>query len=146
MNDKPRPSERGGGQFISRLLEKTRAIKVGDPRRRDVFMGPIINKSAMENYIKYVEDAVRAGGKILHGGKVLNAGEFSRGYYVEPTIPVNVPQNNYLWYTELFLPIVLLDSFKTLDEALRKANDTEYGLTAGIFSEDMNEVSYFFNI
>ncbi|MGC8596533.1 MAG: aldehyde dehydrogenase family protein [Thermocladium sp.] len=132
-------------EFISRLLEKTRTIKVGDPRHRDVFMGPVINKSAQENYVKYIEDAVRAGGKVLHGGKVLNNGEFSRGYYVEPTILVNVPQGNYLWYTELFLPIILVDSFTTLDDALLKANDTEYGLTAGIFSEDMNEVNYFFD-
>lgn len=134
-------------EFLAKLLERTRSIKIGDPRLRDTFMGPVINKSAQENYAKYVEDAAKAGAKIIHGGKVLrDGGAFGKGgYYVEPTILVDVPRGNYLWYTELFLPIVLVDRFSTLDEAILRANDTEYGLTAGIFSEDMNEVNYFFD-
>ncbi|CCC82407.1 L-glutamate gamma-semialdehyde dehydrogenase [Thermoproteus tenax] len=132
-------------RFVERLVEKTREIvKIGDPRRREVFLGPVINKSARENYRRYVADAVAAGGRLRYGGRVLEEGEFSKGFYVEPAIIEGVAPDSYLWKTELFLPILLVDKFDTLEEAVRKANDTEYGLTAGIFSEDPKEVEYFF--
>ncbi|AEA12612.1 aldehyde dehydrogenase [Thermoproteus uzoniensis 768-20] len=132
-------------KFVERLVEKTKEIvKIGDPRRREVFLGPVINRSARENYKRYVADALSAGGRLRYGGRALEDGEFSKGFYVEPAIIEGVAPDSYLWKTELFLPILLVDRFDTLDEALRKANDTEYGLTAGIFSEDSNEVEYFF--
>jgi len=131
-------------QFLNKLIERVKGIVVGDPRRREVFMGPVINKSAVENYMRYIKDAVEAGGKVLLGGRVITEGSFGRGYYVEPTVIVGLPHDHYLFKKELFLPILLVDTFKTLEEALKKANDTEYGLTAGIFSEDKSEVDYFF--
>lgn len=131
--------------FLNKLLERVKKIKVGDPRQRDVFMGPVINKRAMENYLKYVEDAKNAGGKIIYGGKILDEGDLKYGYYVEPTIIVDLPKDHYLFKQELFVPILLIDTFDTLEEALNKANDTEYGLTAGIFSENEEEIKYFFD-
>ncbi|HMA06183.1 MAG TPA: aldehyde dehydrogenase family protein, partial [Methanomicrobiales archaeon] len=68
----------------------------------------------------------------------------SRGYYPEPTIVTGLPQGNSLARQELFVPFLVIDTFSTLGEALEKANDTEYGLTAGIFSEDEAEVETFF--
>ncbi|MCS6785343.1 MAG: aldehyde dehydrogenase family protein, partial [Candidatus Caldarchaeum sp.] len=70
---------------------------------------------------------------------------FDKGFYVQPTIIANLPRSHYLFKQELFLPILLVDEFETLEEALNLANDTEYGLTAGIFSEDPKEIEYFFN-
>ncbi|MCE4612402.1 MAG: aldehyde dehydrogenase family protein [Desulfurococcales archaeon] len=131
-------------EFLERLVERTGQLVIGDPRRREVFMGPVINERAYNNFKKYVEDAVKAGGKILHGGKTLTEGPLAKGFYVEPTIISGVPEGHYLWKEELFVPILLVDTFKTLEEALSKANDTDYGLTAGIFSEDEEEVKYFF--
>lgn len=131
-------------EFVNKLVERTKKIVVGDPRKREVFLGPVINKKALENFKKYVEDAIKDGGKILTGGKVPEGGTFSKGFYVEPTIITSLPENSYLWRQELFVPILLVSEFKTLDEALQKANNTEYGLTAGIFSEDEKEIEYFF--
>ncbi|MEM0481378.1 MAG: aldehyde dehydrogenase family protein [Nitrososphaerota archaeon] len=131
-------------KFLVRLVAETSRLRVGDPRERDTFMGPVINKRALENFKKYVEEARRAG-RILFGGEVLAGGIFDRGYYVQPTIIADLPAEHHLWRDELFLPILLVCPFKTLQEALRMANDTEYGLTAGIFSEDPEEVRYFFD-
>jgi 1-pyrroline-5-carboxylate dehydrogenase len=76
-------------------------------------------------------------------GHVLNDGDRHRGYYVEPTIITDLPSDHRLFREELFVPMILVDEFKSLDEALRKANDTEYGLTAGIFAEDPREIQEF---
>ncbi|MEM2203675.1 MAG: aldehyde dehydrogenase family protein [Sulfolobales archaeon] len=132
-------------EFVSRLVERVKRIVVGDPRKREVFLGPVINRRALESFKRYVEDAVASGGRILVGGKVLQGGIFSKGFYVEPTVIEGVPEDHYLWRQELFLPILLVSEFRTLEEALEKANNTEYGLTAGIFSEDENEIQYFFS-
>lgn len=131
-------------EFVSRLVKRTKELIVGDPRRREVFMGPVINRRAYENFKKYIEDAVKVGGKILTGGKVIQEGALANGFYVEPTIIEGVPEYHYLWKQELFVPILLVSTFETLDEALEKANNTDYGLTAGIFSEDESEINYFF--
>jgi len=131
--------------FLQKLIERTKKIVVGDPRKRETFMGPLINKRAVENYSRYIHDAIVAGGKIAYGGKVLKEGDFARGFYVEPTIISDLPHDHYLFKQELFVPILLIDTFNNLDEALAKANDTEYGLTAGIFSEKEEEIKYFFD-
>lgn len=131
--------------FVDKLVERTKKIIIGDPRKRETFTGPIINKNAVDKYIKYINDAIKNGGKILVGGNVIEKDEFKYGYYVEPTIITGLPRNHYLFKEELFVPILLVDTFDTLDEAIKLANDTEYGLTAGIFSEDENEIRYFFS-
>ncbi|MCS7133925.1 MAG: aldehyde dehydrogenase family protein [Candidatus Caldarchaeum sp.] len=132
-------------KLVDELVRETSSLKVGDPRRKEVFLGPVINARAVENFRRYVNDAKRDGGEILFGGEVLGGGEFDKGFYVQPTIIANLPRNHYLFKQELFLPILLVDEFETLEEALNLANDTEYGLTAGIFSEDPKEIEYFFN-
>jgi 1-pyrroline-5-carboxylate dehydrogenase len=127
-------------EFKARLLEMTRAAKVGDPTRRDIFMGTVINKKAYEDYQRYIEMA-RADGDVLVGGGVLTDGELSEGYFVEPAIVEGLPEDHELVRTELFLPILHIAKVKTLDEAMEKANDTLYGLTAGFFGQ---EIDWFF--
>ena len=78
---------------------------------------------------------------MLIGGKVLKAGKFTKGYYISPTIIVGLPVTHRLFKDELFMPLVVVDEFKTIEEAFAKVNDTEYGLTAGIFSENPQEVT-----
>ncbi len=127
-------------EFKEKLLEMTCAIKVADPTRRDAFMGTVINKNAYEDYQRYMEKA-RADGEVLVGGDILTEGEFAKGYFVEPAIIEGLPEDHELVRTELFLPILYIAKVKTLDEAMQKANDTVYGLTAGFFGE---EIDWFF--
>jgi 1-pyrroline-5-carboxylate dehydrogenase len=128
--------------FKAKLLELTKKIKVGDPTERDTYMGTVINKGAYEDYQRYIAKAREDHG-LLFGGNVLTEGEFAKGYFVEPAILEGLPEDHELVKTELFLPILHLAKVKTLDEAMQKANDTNYGLTAGFFGEDEREVEWF---
>jgi 1-pyrroline-5-carboxylate dehydrogenase len=129
--------------FMAKLVEKTKAqVKVGDPLDRETFLGPVVNKSAYEDFKRFAHKA-KADGKIVLGGNVLTAGEFAHGYYVEATIVEGLPQDHDLVQTELFVPILIVLPFDSLDEAMEKANGTAYGLTAGFFSEDNAEVDWF---
>jgi 1-pyrroline-5-carboxylate dehydrogenase len=130
-------------QFLDLLVARVKTLTVGDPRRKDVFVGPLINQAAVERFVKAVDDAKQIGGKIVFGGHVINHGDLARGYYVEPTVIMDLPSNHRLFKEELFIPLIVVDEIITLDQALRKANDTDYGLTAGIFSEDQQEIQRF---
>jgi 1-pyrroline-5-carboxylate dehydrogenase len=130
-------------KFMQALVAKTNEmVKIGDPLNKETFLGPLVNKGAYEDYKRFVDMAKRDG-KIVLGGELLTDGEKEHGYYVTPTIVENLPQNHELVQTELFVPILAALPYDTLEEALTKANDVHYGLTAGIFSEDEKEVEYF---
>jgi len=136
--------ERGiKNDFLKILKSKVENIKVGDPRQREIFVGPVVDDRAVKKYQRAVELAKKDGGEILAGG-ITPEGKLPKGYYVKPTVVTNLPSNHKLFKEELFVPLVAVDEFKTLDEALKKANDTDFGLTAGIFSEDLKEREYFF--
>jgi 1-pyrroline-5-carboxylate dehydrogenase len=132
-------------KFLSALKARVDKIPVGDPREKDVFMGPVINEKAVKKYEASVAEAAQAGGRIVSGGKVLKGPAMDHGFYVSPTVVDDLPEGNRLVKDELFLPFVVVEEFKTVDEAISKANATDYGLTAGIFSKDPSEVKKFFN-
>ena len=132
-------------EFVQRLVEKTRKIRIGNPLNRDVYLGPVINEDAVTTYEKAIASAVRDGGKVLVGGRRLTGGEFEHGHFVEPTLIDGLPTSHPLFGEELFVPITVLGDVSSLDEAIDLANRTEYGLTAGIFSEDDKEIQRFFD-
>jgi 1-pyrroline-5-carboxylate dehydrogenase len=117
--------------FVDALLEHTRAIRVGDPTRADVYMGPVINGAAVARFEQAVL-SVSDGGQILAGGKRLVDGEFEHGHYVEPTV-VMLPADHELHRRELFLPFVGVTVIDSLEQALTLANDSDYGLTGGYY-------------
>jgi len=129
-------------QFVDKLVEKASALKVGNPLERDVYTGPVINEKAVETFEKAVEDVKKGGGKVLLGGERITDGDLGRGLFVKPTI-VEAPTDNRVWKDELFVPFVAVAPVDSLDEALKRANDTEYGLTAGFYSEDQGEIQKF---
>jgi 1-pyrroline-5-carboxylate dehydrogenase len=128
--------------FLERLVEKTRAIRRGDPTERDVFFGPVINQGSVERYQRAVEQARREGEVVL-GGERLAGGVFDRGHFVAPTI-ATLPLASSLFREELFVPFLAVGEVSGLDEAIAESNAAEYGLTAGIFSADPGEVERFF--
>jgi 1-pyrroline-5-carboxylate dehydrogenase len=130
-------------KFLEMLKERLTSLEVKDPREKSAFMGPIINDAAMETFLSAVREAKKDGGKVLFGGAAITKGSFARGYYVQPTVVTGLSVDNQLFKKELFVPLLVVAEFKTLDEALDEANDTDYGLTAGIFSEDKKEVAKF---
>ena len=124
--------------FMAKLLELTKQISVGDPTLKENFMGPVINRGVYEDYKKFVAD-LRADGEIVFGGETLG----KEGFYVAPTIADKLPEDHYLWKHEMFLPIVTIGGFENLDDAMARANDVEYGLTAGFFGEEDEEIQWF---
>ncbi len=133
------------GKFVEALKERVERLAVGDPRDKDVFMGPVIDQAAVTKFEAAVSDAKKAGGKIAAGGKVIRRAGMSKGYFVSPTVVTDLPHSHRLFTEELFVPFVVVGEFETVDEAIEEANNTEYGLTAGIFSKDRNEVKKFFH-
>lgn len=101
-------------------------------------MGPVINRSSFEDYQRFSAD-LRENGNILYGGTVLDR----NGFYVMPTVVDDLPEDHELWKLEMFLPILTIAEFDDLSAAMAKANDNEYGLTAGFYSEDEDEIQWF---
>jgi 1-pyrroline-5-carboxylate dehydrogenase len=131
-------------KFIGKLVEKTKSLKIGLPWNRDIFLGPVINEAAMKKFEESVKLA-RKDGKILAGGTILNDPQYQNGYYVTPTIVTNLPKDHKLMKEELFLPFLCIGQYDDFDEAVNLANQSEYGLTAGIFSEDKKQIDDFFD-
>jgi len=132
-------------EFVRLLVEKTKKIKIGNPLNRDVYLGPVINEDAVTTYEHAIAKATRDGGTILTGGRRLTGGDFSHGHFVEPTLIDGLPVGHPLFAEELFVPITVIGDVTSLDQAIDLANNTEYGLTAGIFSEDDAEIRRFFD-
>jgi 1-pyrroline-5-carboxylate dehydrogenase len=128
--------------FVARLVEKASKLKVGDPRDRDTYTGPVINPESVATFEQAVKDVAVGGGQVLLGGQRISGGDLGRGNFVQPTI-VTAPLDNRVWKDELFVPFVAVAPIDSLEDAFRLANDTEYGLTAGFYSEDRGEIDRF---
>lgn len=129
-------------QLVSRLKELTEKATMGDPTEKDTFLGPVANQSAYNDYKQFTEELSQSG-NILLGGKVRTEGALGNGYYCEPTIVLDVPMSHRLWKHEMFLPITMVHKVNNLEEAIKIANDVDYGLTAGIYGSE-DEVEWYF--
>jgi 1-pyrroline-5-carboxylate dehydrogenase len=130
--------------FTELLIEKLQSRPIGDPLAHDTFLGPLINAAAVKTY----ERAVRLGrkdGRLAFGGRRLYGGEFAHGFYVEPAIVDRLPKSSRMFQDEFFVPVLSVGEVKSLDEAIERSNASEYGLTAGIFSQDEADLRKFFD-
>ena len=130
--------------FTRMLAEKAKAIAVGDPVERENWMGPVINQGAVTRYEQAVADA-RRDGRVVAGGERLMDDGLEKGYYVAPTVVADLPTDHRLFKDELFLPFVAVAAVDSVDEAIELANDSDLGLTAGIYSGDQSEIDAFLN-
>ena len=120
-------------RFLDRMVEEAKKIRIGDPLLEETQMGPLCTVNQLENCKREVAFAQTEGGRLLHGGK---QPEGLDGYFYEPTIIDCPRQDMRVIDTELFGPVLSALRFDTEDEAIRMANDTKYGLAAGIFTRD----------
>ncbi|MDE1810558.1 MAG: aldehyde dehydrogenase family protein [Candidatus Micrarchaeota archaeon] len=125
--------------FISKLIDKARTFKIGNPLKKDVYLGPLISKNAFDTYNDAIIKA-RSTGRVLYGGNAVNVG--LKGYYVEPAI-IDVRHDNELVHRELFVPILSVEGYRHFDDALKMANDVDYGLTAGLYTTSNKEIKEF---
>ncbi|KAI0410043.1 aldehyde dehydrogenase [Xylaria palmicola] len=119
-------------QGYKKAMEE-RAKTVGDPDADETLMGPIVDKLQFERVSGFL-DRGRSQGTLLTGGSRIG----DQGYFVEPTIFVDVPEDAEICKKEIFGPVAILNKFKTEEEIIAKANDTNYGLMAGVFTQDIN--------
>jgi len=124
------------------LVKAYGQVKIGNPLKEGVLMGPLIDKAAVQNYTDAITKIKQQGGKILYGAKTLNGGEYSSGCYVLPTI-AEVKNEYPIVQHETFAPILYLIKYKTIDEALALHNDVPQGLSSSIFSNNILETEKF---
>jgi 1-pyrroline-5-carboxylate dehydrogenase len=127
---------------LAKLVEKTKRLIVDNPKERDSFVGPVINLNAYNNFKKFSKLALNDG-NILTGGSVIKNKDLKHGYYVQPTIVEGLPTDNSLLKKELFVPILCITEYDKFDNAIKMTNQSEYGLTSGIYSKRKNEISKF---
>jgi 1-pyrroline-5-carboxylate dehydrogenase len=129
-------------ELVRLLVEKTEKIVIGDPIVRENWLGPIVDQRAVDRHQQAVSEA-RRDGQVLIGGERLSDGDLSRGFYVEPTVVGGLPGDHRVFRDEFFAPLTAVQAVDSLDEALTLANDSVYGLTAGVYSDDEDEVQRF---
>ena len=131
-------------ELLGKLKAKTESLVIGDPTERATYWGPVINQSSYNDFKNFTEEIDQAGGNFLTGGHVKTGGIYDKGYYCEPTFVTDLPYEHRLWQYEMFLPITTIGKVSDLDQAMKIANDVNYGLTAGFYGS-AREVEWFFD-
>ncbi|GAB7095388.1 L-glutamate gamma-semialdehyde dehydrogenase [Halolamina litorea] len=131
-------------EFTDRLVAETEELTIGEPTAEDTFVSPLIDDSALEHYLEIAEKA-REDGEVLTGGAEVEDDALPEGRYVEPTVVADIPHEHELATEEHFVPFLTVHPISDLEEGIEKSNDSEYGLCAGIFSEDESEVEQWFD-
>jgi 1-pyrroline-5-carboxylate dehydrogenase len=129
-------------EMVSRIVQLTEKLAIGDPTDRNVYLGPVANQWSYQDFQKYTTD-LKGAGTVLTGGEVLTEGEFANGYFCQPTVVADVPLDHALWKTEMFLPITMITKVENLAQAMKFANAVDYGLTSGFYGTK-DEASWFF--
>ena len=123
-------------EFVKRLKKKVEAMTIGEPTQNPD-IGPVITKQDMEKVLGYIESGVKEGATLVCGGKRYTEGECADGYFILPTIFDNCSPDMKIVREEIFGPVVTIQTFKTEEEAVNMANDTQYGLAGAVFTSDL---------
>jgi aldehyde dehydrogenase (NAD+) len=126
-------------EFKEAFLEKTRSLKLGDGLDASVHVGPVINKSQLASINNYVEIGKKEGAKLLHGGKIVEKDGFANGCFHEPTMFVDVNPKMRIAQEEIFGPVTAIIPVNSFAEAIDVANDTDYGLSLSMYTQDVNQ-------
>ncbi len=121
-------------EFAKKLTDKMKALKMGNGLEDGVALGPLVNAEGRDKVASLVNDAVKKGAKVLTGGKAPDG----RGYFYPATVLTNVPDSADLLHEEIFGPVASIQTFKTEDEVIKRANATEYGLVAYLYTKDLS--------
>jgi aldehyde dehydrogenase (NAD+) len=122
--------------FMSKLTERVKGLKVGDPMDKSTRMGPVISKSQMETVLGYIETGKQEGARLVAGGGRASVGG-GKGYFVEPTIFDGVSNRMKIAREEIFGPVLSVIPFKSVEDGIAEGNETTYGLAAAVWTRDV---------
>jgi betaine-aldehyde dehydrogenase len=124
-------------RFVERSRERTEAIRIGDPLDPETHMGPLISAAQREKVLGYIAKGKDEGARLVTGGEALSLQGFDNGHFIAPTIFADVTDDMTIAREEIFGPVMSILPFETEEEAIARANDTEFGLAAGVFTADL---------
>jgi 1-pyrroline-5-carboxylate dehydrogenase len=123
-------------RIVPMIVEKTKKLSIGDPSALENAIGPVVNEKAMKNIKKYIDKGTSEGGRLLAGGNT----KPENGFFVEPTVIADVAADATIAQEEIFGPVLAIIKAKDFDDALRIANNTEFGLTGAVFTDDESKL------
>nr|WP_312509231.1 betaine-aldehyde dehydrogenase [Pseudomonas luteola] len=124
-------------RFEAKILERVQRVRLGDPQDPNTNFGPLVSTAHMENVLRYIERGHSEGARLLCGGERVTTGEFAKGCYVAPTVFTDCRDDMTIAREEIFGPVMSILAYDTEEEVIRRANDTEYGLAAGLVTKDL---------
>ena len=130
-------------QFKRDFIAKVSQLKVGNPNDKETQIGALVSKSHFDKVKYYIDNAIGLGGKIVYGGKEVSVQGCENGFFLQPTIIEVIDNNCTLNQEEIFGPVVTVMSFKNDEDALAKANDVKYGLSATLWTNNLNRTMQF---
>ncbi|MDF0725965.1 aldehyde dehydrogenase family protein [Cytobacillus sp. S13-E01] len=131
--------------FKQKVLKKVNAIKLGSGLESDTYMGPVASSSQLDTVLHYIDAGIAEGATLLTGGKVPESKVYKYGYYVEATVFEDVTNDMRIAQEEIFGPVLCLIKVDGLEDALQQANDSRFGLSASLFTNDIGKAFTFIN-
>ena len=125
-------------EFLAKLTDKVKTLKVGDPLDKTTRMGPVVSKAQMETVLSYIEAGKQEGARLVAGGARAKVGD-GKGFYVEPTIFDGVSNTMKIAREEIFGPVLSVIPFKSVEDGIAQGNSTTYGLAAAVWTRDVSK-------
>ncbi|GAG90080.1 unnamed protein product, partial [marine sediment metagenome] len=124
-------------EVVAKLIDMAKTAKIGNALDPNTELGPIVDAAQTKTILNYIQSGIDQGAKKLCGGKRLSEGDFSKGFYIAPTIFTDVTDDMTISREEIFGPVLPVYAFETEEEVIARANDTEYGLAAGLWTKNL---------
>ena len=125
-------------EFEQKIIERVKHIRMGDPMDENINFGPLVSQNHMQKVLNYIKTGALEGARLLDGGARVIEGDFAKGNYVQATVFTDCTDNMTICREEIFGPVMCILTYDSEDEVIRRANDSDYGLAAGVITQDLN--------